>query len=356
MQIRLLFRLAIATLAMSSVALPAAAAELFQARSGTEQQPARTAADKTIKRQRYVDLDAKTLADAIIPPGLDTASDRAERARAQSGKVSIRLFEDVRIDFERIDVEDGFEAGIVWNGRSNLGDDAILVVRDNRVTGVVESKGRHFLIEYTGPGKQHRIKEIDTEAYPRDVHRTPPALPKKKQSLKIQKPGSSAATTATEVTLLVAYTSRAKNQLGSTFKDKIRLDVGRMNKALSNSGVAMKVRIVGFKPVWSGYNELASSNSSEPLNSITSGNSFNFADIRNYRNTVAADIVTVYTVRPDYCGLAWVNYPSPSATYSYSVINADCQGTLTLAHEIGHNMGLYHDRYVESPSSNSQYN
>jgi len=74
------------------------------------------------------------------------------------------------------------------------------------------------------------------------------------------------------------------------------------------------------------------------------------------QNTLTADLVTFYTVRSEYCGVAWVNYPALARAYAYSVINADCQGTFTLAHELGHNMGLFYDRYVEPNAPASQFN
>lgn len=335
----------------------ASAAELFEADIAARGKSGLLAPSKTIKRQRLVMLSESVLADAVIPPGSDTAADRAVRSRQRKGKFSVRLFDDLRIDLQRVSVEAAFESGVIWNGASTAGDAAILVVNGGRVTGSIERDGRHFLIEPVGEGQLHRIKEIDTEAYPKDLHKTPPGQDKKSEGTQSRRPAESAATTPTEVTLLVAYTALAKNQLGSTFRDKIKLDVSRTNTALANSGVDMKLRIVGFAPVWAGYNELGSSDWGEPLDSITSGTAYNFGNIRHTRDTLAADLVTFYTVRPEYCGLAWVNYPALMAAYAYSVINADCQGSLTLAHELGHNMGLEHDRYVvASPGPSSQYN
>jgi hypothetical protein len=64
----------------------------------------------------------------------------------------------------------------------------------------------------------------------------------------------------------------------------------------------------------------------------------------------------MYLDRPEYCGIAWVLYPSLNPAYGFSAVNAGCQGTTTLAHELGHNMGLYHDRYVEPAASSANYN
>jgi Metallo-peptidase family M12B Reprolysin-like len=105
--------------------------------------------------------------------------------------------------------------------------------------------------------------------------------------------------------------------------------------------------------VSSTYNERTSTDYAQPLYDLTSGTGYNFPAIREQRNSLAADFVTMYADRSEYCGIAWIG---PSPNYAFSAINPACNGSATLAHELGHNMGLRHDRYVEAAASADVYN
>jgi len=341
-----------------SGAVPASAADLFRPAAAGRSTSSFLTPDKTIKRQRLADVDVAVLTDQILPAGSDMAPDRADRSRRRGGKVSLQLFQDVRVNLRRSEVEAGFDGGVVWSGDLATGGFGILVINGNRITGAVESAGRHFLIEPVGTGASHRVREIDTEAYPQDIHMEPPGSGGKKARHDIKTAATdSRAVTVTYVTLFATYTSRAATILGATtLADKIKLDVALTNQGLRNSGIATRIQLVGIKPVKSTYNERASADAAQPLYDITYGTTYNFPGLRTWRNTLAADLVTMYIDRPEYCGIAWVLYPSLNPNYGFSAINAACQGTLTLAHELGHNMGLYHDRYVEPAAPNSQYN
>jgi hypothetical protein len=162
--------------------------------------------------------------------------------------------------------------------------------------------------------------------------------------------------TVLEVNLLATYTSRANSLLGGVPADKIALDVAIVNTGYTNSNVPMHLNLVGVAAISSNYDERSFSDAVQPLYDVTSGTSYNFSAIRDQRNSVAADLVTLYADRNEYCGVAWVNGTPPNANYAFSVINPACNGSATLAHELGHNMGLHHDRYVEAAASSDVYN
>jgi hypothetical protein len=293
----------------------------------------------------------------VVSLGIDAAADRAERSRQRGGKLRLRLFDDAVADLKRESVEAAMHGGIVWEGTASSGGTAIFVVRNGLVTGHIDLGGKSFLIDPTGSGGLHLVREIDPEKLPRDRHIKVPRDKLKTKRAPAPAPDTARAGTPTEVTLLATYTAKAKSHLGVSFEDKITLDVARSNKALKNSGVNIRIVIAGFAAVSSSYNELLSSDSGEPLDAITSGSSFNFPSLRQLRTSKAADLVTMYSMREEYCGLAWVlDGGFGDDDFAFSVINARCQGSLTLAHELGHNMGLHHDRYVEDAAPVSEYN
>ena len=67
------------------------------------------------------------------------------------------------------------------------------------------------------------------------------------------------------------------------------------------------------------------------------------------RNPYRADVVTLLSTDPDACGIGYLMGPSAInssfAPWAFNVVNWTCaNGNLSMAHEIGHNMGLNHDR------------
>lgn len=321
--------------------------------------------DRKVLRQRLVTVDAGALAEQLLPPGHDHAIDRVGRSNRLKGNVAIDLFQGRSVFLRRKVVEESLGGGIVWTGDTDGQGYAILVVNGNRITGAIETGGRHYLIEPVNGGGRHLLREVDSEAYPRDIHIDVPArhgsLAPAQSTLDTSTDGAtgeytvSAATTNTIVNLLAVYTSQAKTILG-TPADKISLDVGIVNQGMINSGIPLRIKLVKVAAVSSTYNEKAPADPAKPLYDLTSGTNANFPSIRTLRTTVGADLVTMYLDRPEYCGIAWVLYPSLSAAYGFSAVNANCQGTTTLGHELGHNMGLYHDRYVEPAASSAKYN
>ena len=156
--------------------------------------------------------------------------------------------------------------------------------------------------------------------------------------------------------ILAAYTARVNTLFANIPGDRIALDVAIVNTGFTNSGVPMRLTLVGVTPVSPTYDERTYTDATMPLRDVTSGTVANFGAIRDMRSALGADFVTLYADRGEYCGIAWVNSTPPSASYAFSAINPACNGSPTLAHELGHNMALRHDRYVESATGTDVYN
>lgn len=326
--------------------------------------------DRTLKRKRLVEIDTAVIESEILPKGANKSADRAERSAKLAGEVTLDLFSGVSVKLKAKHVEAAFDGGVVWNGDAGGQNYGILVVNDGKVTGSIEYEGRSFLIEPTGRGSSHRVREVNSEAFANDIHMDIPetarAKPTDSGGGKPSKGGGGTTTpppppppppegTVLEINILGTYTARANTMMGGLSADKIALDVAIVNTGYLNSGVPLHLNLVGVTAVSTSYDEKAYSDSAQPLKDLTSGTGFNFPAIRTERTSLAADLVTVYVDRPEYCGVAWVN-SSLSSSYAFSAINAACRGTPSLAHELGHNMALRHDRYVEAAASSSVYN
>jgi len=148
----------------------------------------------------------------------------------------------------------------------------------------------------------------------------------------------------TIVDVLVVYTAEARSAAGGTaaMQSTIAAAVAASNTTYSNSEINAQIRLVGSQEV--SYTE--SGNFNTDLSRLRSTSDGYMDDVHTLRDTYGADMVALFINNTAYCGLAYV-MPSLNATYSGSMFSANywyCTAlNLTLAHELGHNMGAQHD-------------
>jgi hypothetical protein len=163
------------------------------------------------------------------------------------------------------------------------------------------------------------------------------------------------------IDLVVAYTPGMIARYSNTAGVASRLNtlVALMNDALTQSEVNLTIRLVNATQVT--YPEAGSNDSALTAISPDSTNPIK-ATVDALREQYRADLVTL--IRPytypshDGCGIAWIlgfggRAVTPGdARYGFSVVGdgADTGGTtklcdeLSFAHELGHNLGVSHDR------------
>ena len=154
------------------------------------------------------------------------------------------------------------------------------------------------------------------------------------------------------VDVLVVYTRKAKAAYGGArgISALIAHFVAQTNLAFADSGVLQRLHLVHTAEV--AYAETESGPDLERLRDPADGHVDN---VHRLRERYAADIVTlVVSAGPEFsydvCGRAYLIWHPHDAPSAFNVVVDQC-GALTFAHEIGHNMGLLHDRYEEKVCS-----
>jgi len=191
------------------------------------------------------------------------------------------------------------------------------------------------------------------------IAKTPPASSPRVQAAAAATTLLAAAPgTGPTVDVLLGYTPGMVTQIGSASGVVTRLNylVAVANQAYSDSQVSGRVRLVGTMLV--NYQDYSNDNAvlTDLVNPSSTGP---LAALRAQRRALGADLVSL--VRPfsstgqgGVCGLGYLNFSSgaplstASAPYGYSTIGDGVNGgyyclDTTLAHEMGHNMGLAHD-------------
>ena len=312
---------------------------------------------------------------AATPPDIEAAAGASKRAGAARERVSalndgaladapalrITLFPGVVATFSKTGSETADGGGRIWTGSDGAGGEATLVFARGKVTGQVQLDGRAFEIRGAGGSRAHRIIEVDAARLPPEGPLTVPKdLPERKSGT-LPDASSAAAAGRTRITVLIAYTEAAKAAADDILAEA-DLAVSLANQGYKASGVKIRLKLAGTVLV-TGYDE-SSVSWEDTLNNLSGStdapNPAPFAGVRKKRNRTEADLVVLLRSesQPAYCGLGhYIEEPgSGTSKFAYSEVELSCVSNHSVAHEMGHNMGLNHDRYVVGSAPKSAYN
>ncbi len=163
----------------------------------------------------------------------------------------------------------------------------------------------------------------------------------------------------TIVDVLVVYTPAARIAAGgvSGITSNIRLAVDKANQAYLNSGVKIKLNLVGPNGdpyEVAGYTETGDSH--VDLSRLAGTSDGYMDEVHNLRNTYGADLVNLIGQNiGSVCGTAYLmrSVSLSFASSAFSVVARGCISNHSFAHELGHNMGAAHD--VANASSAGAY-
>lgn len=288
------------------------------------------------------------------------APDASSSALSSSSQVAVtfNVFPEVDIAVNALPEQGRNTLGSrIWLGRveGEPLSSVTFAVTNGVAAGMIRTQqGRVYEIEYV-QGDVYVVKQIDMNAYPPE--KAPVRVPSDsagsadapKSDAGAPKPEGAAADSGFLIDVLVVYTQAVASAAGGSdsIASKIALAETEANQGYANSNLAQRIRVVHSAQV--DYDETPGFDQAlEDLKGTSDGK---MDEAHTLRDQYGADMVSLFIVNADSCGLAYMfdsSYLSPSkdfAPLAFSVVALDCAtGYYSFAHEMGHNQGCDHDR------------
>jgi hypothetical protein len=284
--------------------------------------------ERDVVRGRNVELHLEALQTAI----------------AQRTGIALPLFPNLSVNADPDRIDQLGPGRYVWKGHlvGIENGEATFAVTDGVLTGQITFPGGQYRVHLSADGG-YSVEEIDSSVLPSE--RPPIAPDVSSGGTGTASPAPAVANDGPTIDVMVVYTPAARAAVGSVaaINSLVDLAVANANTSYSNSGVVQRLRLVYRGEV--AYTE-NTGNMGADLVHLQDPSDGYIDQIHALRNTYAADFVSLLTTGTDACGIGYLmtNVSTSFAPYAFNVTAWNCAaGNLSLAHELGHNMGLQHD-------------
>lgn len=269
--------------------------------------------------------------------------------------ISFDLFADVPVTAILDEMRRNPSGSVLWSGKV-AGDETShvnFVVRDGIMMGAIAMGLEKYEVRVSPEGVQY-IMQVDAARFDESEA---DFIPVAGESVTPQRSANRGIDDGSIIDVIVGYTPEARAAVGTVaaIESLIELAMQETNIGYANSNVSQRVMLVHMFETADSEN---GNSTSALLGQWRATSDGRFDEIHALRDTYHGDFAHLIT-EVSGCGVAYLQTTPNDANFeddAFGVTTYSCAtGNYTYGHELGHNMGLRHDWYVDHDTTPFSY-